>query len=335
MIKISDSNMKTINIMTTSAATIVVICAFMLLIGCSKSDPVKEKPLTSDMISEQTNSQYTFGIIYPMAHPFYEMITQNAQKTADSLGSKLIVKAPDEANLEQQIRMMETMIKQEVDAIAIAPIDAEALAPTIKKAISKGISIICFESDCPNTGRSTYIGSDNEQAGIELGRVITEKLSGKGMILVQIGMSSMSSIEQRLRAMTNYLEQQSEIQILDVRAHEGSSELALSDLEEMIDNHPHFDAYIAMDPVSISEAVLVWKAMGLNRHAIAFGMTHEVREAMINGQITTIVYGNEQLWGDRIIQSLLKAVTTEPLNNLEILDIATVTKTEIDLLPEF
>lgn len=321
--------------MTKFAVTIVFICTFMLLFGCNKSDSISVKPLTSEMVIDQTNRQYTFGIIYPMAHPFYEMITQNAQKTADSIGSKLIVKAPDEANLEQQIRMMETMIKQEVDAIAIAPIDAEALEPTITKAISKGISIICFESDCPNTGRSTYIGSDNEQAGIELGRVITEKLNGKGMILVQIGMSSMSSVEQRLIAMTNYLEKHSDIQILDVRAHEGSSELALTDLEEMIDNHPHFDAYIAMDPVSISEAVLVWKAMGLNRHAIAFGMTHEVREAMINGQITTIVYGYEQLWGDHIVQSLLKAVKNEQINNFEILDISTVTKTEIELLPEF
>ena len=316
-----------------TALVIIAIC--VVLISWSRSEPSQVNSPSANAIIELPNHPYTFGIIYPMSHPFYEMITQNAQKTANSLGSKLIVKAPDETNLEQQIRMMETMIKQEVDAIAIAPIDAEALAPTIKKAISKGIAIVCFESDCPDTGRATYIGSNNEQAGIELGRVITERLNGKGMILVQIGMSSMSSVEQRLSAMTTYLEQHSEIQILDIRAHEGSSVLALTDLEEMIDNHPHFDAYIAMDPVSISEAVLVWKAMGLNRHAIAFGMTHEVKEAMINGQITTIVYGNEQLWGDHIVQSLLKAVTNESLNNFEFLEVATLSKTQIELLPEF
>lgn len=318
-----------------SIPIVVVILLFILLISCNRSVPIKEHSLPSTTELEQGDIEYTFGIIYPMAHPFYEMISQHAQKTADSLGVKLIVKAPDETNLEQQIRMMETMIKQKVDAIAIAPIDAEALAPTMNKAISSGIPVICFESDCPGTKRSTYIGSDNKQAGIELGRVIIEKLSGQGMIIVQIGMSRMSSIEQRLIAMSDYLEKNSEIQILDVRSHEGSSELALSDLEEMIDEHPHFDAFIAMDPVSISEAVLVWKAMGLNRHAFTFGMTPEVREAMINGQITTVVYGNEQLWGARIVDDLLKAAKHDNLSDYEIMGISTLTNSETELLPEF
>ena len=69
----------------------------------------------------------TFGIIYPMADVYYEAVTESAARAAESAGVRLIIKAPDEANLEQQIRMMETMIKQGVDGIAISPIDSEAL----------------------------------------------------------------------------------------------------------------------------------------------------------------------------------------------------------------
>ncbi|WP_373230014.1 sugar ABC transporter substrate-binding protein [Cohnella sp.] len=249
----------------------------------------------------------TLGIIYPMAHPFYEMITRFAEEAAKAYPVQLIVKAPDEANLEQQIRIMETMIKQGVDGIAIDPVDADALSPVINKAVQAGIPVVCFESDSPQSNRLAFIGTNNIQAGARMGKVIDELLNGRGMILVETGMSKMKSLSERLEGMLDYINTQTAIQVLEVRYNEGNDTQALSDLETMIDAHPHFDAFVALDFVSGSTSILVWKAKGLNRYAITYGMMPEIKEAIQNGQITSAVSQNEQKWGSRIVDLLYQA----------------------------
>lgn len=297
----------------------VVLALFVLALlptaGCFSSGSKNNNAMNSEgkvgtaaiSAPSASSDNPTFGIIYPMAHPFYEMITQYAKEAASKVGVQLIVKAPDEANLEQQIRMMETMISQKVDGIAIDPVDKTALVPVIDKAVAAGIPVICFESDAPESKRLSYIGADNEQAGERMGKLLDGLLEGKGMVIMETGMSNMTSMSERLKGLLDYLNAKTEIQVLEVRYNEGKEAASLSNLEEMIESHPHFDAFVALDVMSGSASVLVWKASGLNRYALAFGMMPEIQQAIDNGQITAVVSQHEQLWGERIVARLLDA----------------------------
>ncbi len=274
---------------------------------------------------------HTFGIIYPMANSFYERITEDAEKAARASHVRLIVKAPDEANLEQQIRMMETMIKQKVDGIAIDPIDAEALTPVIDKAVSSGIPVVCFESDAPTSKRDSFLGTDNKAAGVLTGKTLDQLLGGRGMVLVETGMSRTHAMQQRLEGMLDYLNEKTKIQVLEVQYHEGSDSRALKELEGMIDRHPHFDAFVGLDFVSGSTSVLVWKAMGLTRFAVTFGLNAEIREAMVNGQITAAISQNEEKWGGLIVVSLVSAAKGHELLPFVDTGVARLSANDLDI----
>ncbi|WP_341279597.1 substrate-binding domain-containing protein [Paenibacillus sp. FSL H8-0537] len=274
----------------------------------------------------------TFGIIYPMAHPYYETVTESAKAAAALRGVQLIVKAPDEANLEQQIRMMETMIASQVDGIALDPIDAEALVPVINKAVQAGITVICFESDSPSSKRAAFIGTDHAAAGAQMGHMLSELLGGRGMVIVENGMTRMKSLSERLEGMLTYINEQTDIQVLEVQYNEGNETRALAQLEKMIDDHPHFDALVSMDALSGSASVLVWKAQGLNRYSLTFGMMPEIQEAIHNGQITASLSQNEQLWGTRIIERLLQAFAGETLPLFDDTGTLEITQEDIPLL---
>lgn len=246
-----------------------------------------------------------FGIIYPMVNPTYETITENAEAAAASHNIKLQVQAPDEANLEQQIRIMEMMIKQEVDGIAIDPVDSQALVQVINQAVSKGIPVVCFESDSPDSQRVAFIGADNYKTGSIIGQAVNRLLNGRGMVLVESGMPHMLGLGQRLAGLQDYLNNHTEIDVLDIRNNNGSEEGAMRQLEQMISEHPHFSALISLDFVSSSSSILIWKAKGLKRYNVALGLTPAVKESLQNGQITQIISQNEQHWGEAIISTLL------------------------------
>jgi len=279
-------------------------------------------------------ARLTLGILYPMAHPFYEMITQMAEKAASPLGIELIVKAPDEVNLEQQIRILEQMIKQRVDGIAISPVDGNALAPVIDRAVEAGIPVICFETDAPGSKRLSYIGADHYEGGKLVGEVLDGLLKGKGMVLVESGFPHLPAHKLRLAGMLEHIQTRTDIQVLDIRYNSGSEDQALADLEVMIDAHPHFDAFVSLDLWSASSSILVWKAKGLDRDIVAFGMQSDIKEAIHNGQITSVVSQNEQDWAVEIIASLMSAAHDISLPDPIDTGIQVLTRDTVDSFPD-
>lgn len=293
------------NLRLRNILTALLLVAFILLTAaCESSDGTE---LTSSYMKDGpgTAPKFTFGIIYPLVHPYYEIVTEGAELAAKEAGGRILIKAPDEANLEQQIRMIEDMIRQQVDGIAISPIDSQELAPYINKAIEAGIPVICFESDAPTSGRFIFIGGDNERAGAMIGEALQEIMGNEGMVLVGNGMPSMRSHEERLNGLIDYIRESTNIQVLEVASHDGSEEMALSEIERMIDAHPHFDAFVSLDYVSGNSAILAWKAMGLNRYVLTFGMMPATLEALVNGQISLVLSQNEAVWGEEIVNALL------------------------------
>lgn len=289
-------------------ALLTILIAGLLLGGCYPSDGAVNTPdqgAGNSGSNQSTGQPLTFGIIYPMVNATYELITEKAEAAAKNHNIELLVQAPDEANLEQQIRIMEMMIKRGVDGIAIAPVDSKALVSVINKAVSQGIPVICFESDSPDSKRDAFIGADNRETGAVIGQTVNRLLGGRGMILVESGMSHMLGFEERLMGLLEYLEEHTKIDVLEIRHNDGNEDRAALQLEQMISDHPHFSALVSLDFVSSSSSVLVWKAKGLTRYNIALGLTPPLKQALDNGQITRIISQNEQNWGADIINTLL------------------------------
>jgi ribose transport system substrate-binding protein len=283
-----------------------ILIVALLLVSCEGKSAINTLPSPSPKVILQAPAR-TFAIIYPMTHPFFENITKNALEAAKKMNVNIIIKAPDEAYLEQQIRMVENLIKQRVDGIAIDPVDAAALTPYINKAVKAGIKVVCFDSDAPGSDRISYIGTDNIAAGKHMGEVIVRRLNGRGMIIADTGMESMLNLRQRSDGMLEFLKSYPEIILLQVRSNEGIADLALTDIERLIDDHPHFDAFVGMDSLSGPAAILVWKAMGLKKTSLTFNAMPDIVEGIKNGQITSAISQREYLWGQLIVQRLNEA----------------------------
>ncbi|PZD94018.1 sugar ABC transporter substrate-binding protein [Paenibacillus sambharensis] len=287
----------------------------MVVSGCSSglgNYSVRQEPETSPPAVLRAPSK-TFGIIYPMAYPAYENLTTIAGEYAARHNVKLVIKAPDTPSIEQQIRIVDTMIKDQVDGIAISPVDSDALTPVINKAVEAGIPVVCFESDAPGSRRHAFVGADNYAAGQQIAISVSRLLDNKGMILVENGMSSTLGINQRLQGLMDYLTRKTEIEVLEVQFHEGIEEKAMSDIEQMIDKHPHFDAIVGLDFISGTAGTLIWKAKGLNRDAVYLGLTPITKEAMQDGHVTSLISQNEDLWGEYLIEALIGASEGEHL----------------------
>ncbi|MNH86843.1 D-ribose-binding periplasmic protein precursor [compost metagenome] len=309
--------------------TVIMILCSLGLSSCSTASAPSiqtKKKTTKLQTSSPAVQRLTMAIIFATADPVYKQVTKSAKATASKAGIQLIVKAPNEANLEQQIRIMENLIKQKVDGIAISPVDSEAMTPYINKAVEAGIKVTCFDNDAPHSKRLAYFGIDNYEAGRRMAEYVDNLLGGQGMVIAETGMIGFNNIRQRVAGFKDYLASSPGVQLLELRTDGDHADRSIANIEAMIEAHPHFDAFVGFDSQASSSAILVWKAKGLRQFAVTFNNTPSILSGIRNDQITATIDQSEDSWGNIILQQLTAACSGQPLPVINRLNVKILTR---------
>ncbi|HKL60380.1 MAG TPA: rhamnose ABC transporter substrate-binding protein [Sphaerochaeta sp.] len=89
-----------------------------------------------------------------MGNGFFDACFKGSEEAAKEIGGiKTTYMAPPQATAEGQIEIIETLIAQRVDGIAISANDADALISVAKKAMAAGVKVISFDSGINAGGR--------------------------------------------------------------------------------------------------------------------------------------------------------------------------------------
>lgn len=113
-------------------------------------------------------------------NPIFLDTLEAAQRKADELNINLEWVAPFTTETDEQIKIINSLIKRKVDGIIISANDPLALKKVINKAIDKGIAVATFDSDVPGSKRLFYIGSDNVKAGLAIGHALVDIINRSG-----------------------------------------------------------------------------------------------------------------------------------------------------------
>lgn len=254
----------------------------------------------------------TFAIVYSIAVEFFDTVTRGAEDEIAASGKniELIVKAPDRGDINQQIEIMENLINMGVDGIAIGPSDSDALTPYIDRAIDKGIPVVTFDTDAPESKRLGYIGTDNYAAGRLLGESVAA-LDPEAKVICTISVPTQLGLQQRVQgAQDVWKESYPNVELIDMRSSGGDPAVTLSNIEDMVKAYPDFDILIGIDAQGGPAAVVAWKALGLTeqgKRAVVFDDLPDVVQGIRDGQITTAISQFEYQWGAEIINKLWDA----------------------------
>lgn len=130
-----------------------------------------------------TDRKVKLGLIPVTMNTAYTMTINGAKKHIAETGDKieLIVQAPSSnaSTITEQGNIMETMIQQGVDAIALATESDESMLPYLREAAEADVPVFLFNMTEINEENIYYvssIGYDQEKAGYEIGQWINENL---------------------------------------------------------------------------------------------------------------------------------------------------------------
>jgi len=131
------------------------------------------------LASSVAAKQLVFALVPKIeTYSFFKQSEQGCKVAAKELQVSCIFIGPDKVDYKKQDEIIEQLIAQKVDGIAISVIQSSYLAKnSIKKAIKAGIPVVTFDADFdiatrikyPNI-RQAYVGSNNYELGLLLGR---------------------------------------------------------------------------------------------------------------------------------------------------------------------
>lgn len=167
---------------------IAAITVLTLMAGCKDEGRVASpEPEKTENADAQT---YVF-VAKDIQNPYMQKVYEGFEVACGELGVNSLYRASEGATAQKQIEIIDELIAQQVDGIAVAANDADALEESLQAAMNAGIKVISLDSAVNPSSRQTHIQQANpEQIGSELIRSAYEITGGSG------GIAILSSTEQ-------------------------------------------------------------------------------------------------------------------------------------------
>ncbi|MBI2424291.1 MAG: sugar-binding protein [Candidatus Hydrogenedentes bacterium] len=135
--------------------------------------------------------------------PFWTIAEAGVNAAAKDLGVSCETLMPPKGIVDQK-RMVETLLSNGVQGIAISPIDAANQVDLINQA-AKITNVITQDSDAPGSNRLCFIGMDNYKAGRAAGKLVKEALPDGGGIMIFVGRLEQLNAQQRRQGVIDEL----------------------------------------------------------------------------------------------------------------------------------
>ena len=274
-------------------AVIMLCCAFS---ACSKKG--EEKKMVFAFVPKLLDN------------PVFQLAWQGAQAGATDLGKgKVEVQrfAPVKSDAVEQAQIIESLIERKVDGIAISVNDADALQPTIDKAMDAGIPVVTFDSDAPKSKRISYYGTNNPASGRTMGENLVKYMGKKGKIAILMGTPGAPNLEERKNALLDYLKDYPDIKVVATEFCYDDVNKGVSAMEAVMQAHPDLKGWVLAGSWAIftpAPGPFSAKKPG-DLTVVAFDALPEELEYVRQGYVQVLLGQKLWGWGYESVRSLM------------------------------
>ena len=120
---------------------------------------------------------------------WFNRMEEGVNKFAEETGMNAFQVGPAQADPQQQVALIEDMIAQGVNALAVVPMSPEALEPVLGRAMEAGIAVITHEAAAQQNTKYDLEAFVNEDFGANLMEQMATCMGGEGEYLSLIHIS--------------------------------------------------------------------------------------------------------------------------------------------------
>lgn len=182
----------------------------------------------------------------------------------------------DETDTAAQIRMVEQMVAQKIDALVIAPADSKALVPVIKAAVDKGVIVVNIDNRLDADAlkekglKVPFVGPDNRAGAKLVGDHLAKSLKAGDKVGIIEGVSTTFNAQQRTLGFQDAMKAAGAT-VVGVQSGQWEIDKGNTVAAGMMREHPDLKALLAGNDSMALGAVAAVKAAGKTGKVLVVG----------------------------------------------------------------
>lgn len=280
---------------------------------------------------------YEIGVIAKsQSNPVFQAARTGAEDAARDLSKKHGVdvkinwRTPNNEDAQQQAQYVEQLASQGVDGIAISCSDGKLLKSAIDSAVDKGVEVVTFDSDSPESKRFAYYGINDEEAGKAVMRELAKAMGDKGVVAILGGNQNAPNLQARIRGVKEEAKKHADITIKDVYYHAETAAEAAQKVQQVQAANPDITGWAMVGgwPLFTKNAL-----DGVADKAKVCSVDHLPEELVYveNGQVQALIGQDCYGWGYRSVEMIFEKVhgNKKPEKVINNFELAVVTKDNV------
>lgn len=270
------------------------------------------------------------GFITKFPVPFFGTMEDAAKAyAAENAGVEITYGQGQSAtDIEGQIALIESMVANGVQGIAITPVDP-TVAATLDRAIANGVKVVLMDNNIPDwEGRTALATTDNYAAGVIAGEYLATVLADGDTLGILEGVPGVPALDDRVNGMLEGLAGV-DVEIVGRTGTNCTEELGISAAEDLLTANPDLKAiYVACGPPAAGAARAIQNAglSGDDIVLVGFDFCCGEAEALEAGIEDATVAQFPSKMASLGVDALVRAIRGEEVNSLIDSGAALVTK---------
>ena len=116
---------------------------------------------------------------------YFQAADKGVQRACAELKATCAYKGPTEITAAAQVKEINAAVQGGYNVLIVAANDKDALVPALKAAMKKGVTVVTYDSDVAQAGRSVFVNQASSQGiGQALAKSASDLAGGKGDIAI-------------------------------------------------------------------------------------------------------------------------------------------------------
>ncbi len=124
------------------------------------------------------------------------------------------------------------------DAVLLSPLDALGIRNTVDAVVAKGVPVMTYESDVPDSQRFAFLGPIDAAIGAQVMDELAEQMGGKGRVAILAGNETSLNLQLRVQGVRDAAVRHKGISIVDAFHHAETPLEAADEVLRVMQDHP-------------------------------------------------------------------------------------------------
>lgn len=220
-----------------------------------------------------------------------------------------------QADIAKQISQAEDIITKQVDVIILNPQDADGSAQVLDLASEAGIPVVEVNTETTRTDYTSYVGSNDAEAGEIMGKFVTEQLGGQGEYAILEGEMGQSAQLLRYEGLENTILKETGMTCVATLSAGWQRDKAMSTTEDWLGKYKDLKAVICENDDMSMGALQAAEAQGRDLVIIGVDGIEDALQAIKDGRLAASVLQDAAGQASTVIDVAVKVAKGEEVES--------------------